>query len=369
MNFVLPPLRRRVLVQIIKIVSLFACLGFSLIVVIHGSVSNPKIIVTRNQQITNEIIYMLESLDFINSINDEKSTLDPTEMQNKFKSSIEWLKKNNPSNAEEITLTQIEGIWKKYSLSSGDHNDYIKIHQLLMRLITENQTAVSDTLNDQIAFSKRMTFLACIIFLIGLGISIYFSEKLSDSIAQPLKKITEILQSKPKLHEKLKFPIPTSLEIKVLILELNDLWTRLSELNMKNVQNLDFQKKEMEVIFSAMEDAAVVFDSQNRIQYYNQGFLDILGINDEKLILEQKWDDLPLVSDSYLQLRSLLRKNNFDEILFTCVIAEEDRIYRARKKIVFDSAQNKSGIIFLLHDITKKIPADKFKETLKSLKA
>ena len=370
MSFVLPPLRRQVLRQIIKIVLLFACLGFSLIVIIHESVSDPKILINQNHQITNEVISMLESLDFLHSKAIVKAAPDRLKLHNKFESSLEWFKKNSKVAEEQITIQQVEELWQKHNKDETviAPNDYITMRQLLIRLIAENQTDVAQTLSHQISFAKRMAFLACIIFLIGLGISIYFSEKLSRSIAQPLRKITEVLQSQPKLHEKLKFPIPTSLEIKVLILELNDLWKRLGELNSKNIQNLESQKREMEAIFSAMEDAAVVIDSQNRVQYYNRGFLDILGLEDEKLILDQKWDDLSLMSDSYLQLRGLIRRENYDEILFTCIINEEDKIYRARKKTVLSSSQNKIGIILLLHDITKKLPFDKFRDTLNTLK-
>ncbi|MES2615683.1 MAG: hypothetical protein V4591_09735 [Bdellovibrionota bacterium] len=367
MAFDLPPLRRQVLGQFIKIVFLFACLGFSLLVIIHESDSNPRTLIAQNHKVTNEVINMLEAWDFLKLTTSLKS-LNP---EVKFQSSLDQVKKYILKVEEEVTVKQIDELWKnqvKKGLSLVNQNDYMKMRLLLIRLITENQVDVAQTLNHQISLSKRIAFLAFIIFLIGLGITIYFSEKLSGSIAQPLKKITEALQSKPKLNQKLKFPVPTSLEIKVLILELNDLWKRLTELNAKNMQSLELQKREMEVIFSAMEDAAVFFDSQNRIQYYNTGFLEILEVKEGKFIFEQKWNDLSLMNDSYLQLRDLLRKDNFDEILYTCVINEEDKIYRARKKIALDAKNNKIGVILLLHDITKKLPTEVFRETLQKLK-
>lgn len=377
MTYVLPPLRRQILSQIIKIVFLFGCLGFSLIVFIHESVSDPKTLISKSHTSTNEVIKMLEAIDFLHAKTIAKSPREKTALINNFQSSLYWFKQSNKTFAEQITIRQIEDLWKKQNLQELIGNnaatilkqeDYITMRRLLIRLISETQTDVAETLNHQISFAKRMVLLACVIFLVGLGISIYFSEKLSRSIAQPLRKITETLQNQPKLHEKLKFPIPTSLEIKVLISELNDLWKRLAELNSKNLQNLESQKGEMEAIFSAMEDAALVIDSQGYVQYYNQGLLDILGLKDEHFIDGQKWDDLSLMSAAYLQLRQLTQKDNYEEVLFACVINEEDKIYRARQKTVCNSSQNRLGSILLLHDITKKLPSDKFREILQTLK-
>lgn len=364
MNFILPPLRRRVLGQIIKIIFLFGSLCLFLIIAIHMSEPDPKKLFVENHKLTSEVISMLEKLDFLNSNTLLKTNEEKILLKKELLNSIQRVKKNNKSGSEQITIEQIEELLK----DQEKPDSYVKMPKLLVHLIEQTQTNIEETLNHRISFSKRVAIGACVIFLIGLIISIHFSEKLSESIAQPLKKITEVLQNKTKLNEKLKFPQPTSLEIKVLILELNDLWKRLSELNSKNLKNLESQKREMGAIFSAMEDAAVVFDSQNRIQHYNQGFLEILGLHDDKLIYEQKWDDLSLMSEAYLELRDLLRKDNYEETLFNCQIKGSEKIYRARKKLITDSLHNKLGTALLLHDITEKLPPHRFTEIINLLK-
>ena len=67
MHPILPPLRRKILTQIIKIVLLFGALGFSLIIIMHESVSDPKVIIEQNHKTTNEGLKLLETWYLLNS--------------------------------------------------------------------------------------------------------------------------------------------------------------------------------------------------------------------------------------------------------------------------------------------------------------
>lgn len=371
MNFILPPLRKKIFIEIVRIAFLLTCFGIILLVVVHKSSFISKSIIEKNHVRTNQFITMVETWDILNSKSLLKTDIEKEKLKKEFSDLITFIKKNEMKNENLVTISEIETQWneiKTNKLNKINDQFYLSIKKLLMRMIRDNQITMAENLNHQIYFSKLAALFGCLLFFVGFLVSIYFSHRLSSNIAWPLKRMIEVLQGRPKLHEKLKFPIPTSLEVKILISEIDDLWKRLSELNNRNLRYLKSKQREMEVIFSAMEDAAVFFDAVNKIQYYNDGFLDILGVQDEKLISEHKWDDLPLMGDSYLQLRKLLRINNFDEVLFTCVVNNEDRIYRVRKKIVSDENHDKLGIILLLHDITKRLPPETFKETLHTLK-
>lgn len=379
MSYILPPLRKKVMREIFKIVFFFGGLGFILITVVNVVSPNHKKLIAHSEEFINQTIIMFELWDdiYINSnyILKQNTKLnkkfDFQIAAQKFEIALSVLTKMKNSSEEKEVISKVEQIWKsqnEQNKGSVSEENYIILKDLLKNLIKTNQIQLMEAVKRNISHSKEIAVIVSILFLFALAISIYFSEKLSSSIALPLKKITEALQNKPKFNQKLKMPEPSSLEVKVLIAELNELWKTISEFNKQNMHNLASQKKEMEVIFSAMEDAALYLNSQNKIQYFNNGFLDILAIQDEKLIYEHDWDDLPLMTDSYLQLRKLLRKEHEDEILFTCKIHNEDRIYRSRKKIIHDGNNKKSGVILLLHDITKKLPTNKFQETLQALK-
>ena len=371
MHPILPPLRRKILTQIIKIVLLFGALGFSLIIIMHESVSDPKVIIEQNHKTTNEGLKLLETWYLLNSNSKIKIPLDQNQLESLFQSSLNQFK-NNFKKADEINnLAEIENLWKKRVHSPQktiSEENYYQMRNSLFHLIEQSQTNEAEILRHQISFSKKITFGACLIFILGLCISIYFSEKLSSSIAQPIKKITETLQNRHKFNEKLKFPTPNSLEIKVLILELNELWKHLIGLNAKSIHNLELQKKEMDAIFASLDDAVLFLNDKNKVQYFNQGLLEILGIQNPHLIEEHHWDDLSLMTDSYMQLRTFLRKESYGEVLLHFRIQEEDMIYSALKKIVTDISQNKHGTLLLLRNLTNKLPAQKLKETLELIK-
>ncbi|KAB8033513.1 PAS domain S-box protein [Fluviispira multicolorata] len=364
----LPPMRRGILKEVLKIVFLFGALGFTLILFIHFSSKNPKNLISLNFQASNVIIEMFDHWELLNDHN-INSNLVVTENKKSFQQSLDFLEKYYSTNDTSIILHEMHLIFDKYKIKNNEisRQDYLQMRKLLKKIMKENQYKLSTLILSRERFSNKMVLLACLIFLIALGFSVYFSERLSSRIAYPIKKISEILQSKPDLNHKLKFPPPETLEIKVLTIEFIELWKRLSDLHKKNLKNLKLQRNELNAVFDSMEDAIVVLDNKGKIEHYNKLFLQIIGAKNESL-LYQPWSDVSLSSITYMQLRNLVRNDNFEESNFWAFVDGNETIFRVRKRIINDEDKQRNGVILILHNLSNRYSAAQFKEIAIKLK-
>jgi PAS domain S-box-containing protein len=358
----LPPMRREILIEVLKIVFLSGALSLSLIISIYFSGKNPKSAFFINFQSINSILVMSDSLDSLFLAKNHLIQLRKKETDD-FEMSLQYLEKYNENNAESDSLKKIRVLFENYKSNDKNlgYSEYIKLRELLRNLIKENQKVNSKIIIDRESFATKILILSCIIFLLALSISVYFSEKLSGRIAQPIKKISEILQHKPSLGQKLKFPQPENLEIKILIIELNDLWKRLGDLNNTNVKNLSAQRNELDTVFDTMEDAIFILDHLGKIEHHNKVFSRIMGAKNHHLNF-QPWNDVSLSSLAYIQLRNLLRKENFEEADFFANVDGVSRIYHVRKRIIYDGNKNRCGTIYILHEVTNTLSSEKFSE-------
>jgi PAS domain S-box-containing protein len=152
-----------------------------------------------------------------------------------------------------------------------------------------------------------------------------------------------------------------------LILELNELWKRLSEIHNNNVKSLNAQRNEFDVVLDTIEDPIVVLDHLGKIEHHNKYFANLVGAKGHSLNF-QAWNDVSLSSLTYLHLRNLLRIENMEETLFWTAVDHSDKIFRLRKRYIFDSNKKRCGTIFILHDITHSFSSEKFKEITLKLK-
>lgn len=355
-------MRREILIEVLKIIFLSGTLGLFLIIFIYFSSKNPKNVFFVNYQSTNAIMLMSDSLDSIYLSKNDNFSLLENEINN-FRSSLDFLDKYYNNEVNTHALKKLRILFERYlkNKESLNYNNYAKMQEYLRIIMKDNQKHISKIIADRESFSTKMVFLSCLVFILALLISVYFSEKLSHKIAQPIKKIAEILQNKKLLDQKLKFPVPETLEIKLLILELTDLWKRLSDSHKQNLKNLQMQRNELNAVLDAMEDGIFIVDLQGRIEHYNKIFAKILGALEQSLSF-QPWHDVSLSSLAYVQLRNLLRKENFEESEFFATVDEIGRIFLVRRKIIFDEYKNRCGTIYILHDITNKFSINKFQE-------
>ncbi|APJ03739.1 PAS domain S-box protein [Silvanigrella aquatica] len=358
----LPPMRREILTEILKIVFLSGALSLLLIISIYLSGKNPKSVFSNNYQSINSILVMSDSLDSLFLARNHLIELKKKEMED-FQSALDYLEKYNENPIEIDLLKKIKVLFESYKLNDKNliYSEYVKMRELLKKLVEENQKSNAKIIADRESLTTKILILSCILFCFALFLSVYFSEKLSSRIAQPIKKIAEILQHKPSLGQKLKFPQPENLEIKILLIELNDLWKRLSDLHNANMKNLNAQRNELDAVFDAMEDAIFILDHLGKIEHHNKVFAKVMGAKANHLNF-QAWNDVSLSSLSYIQLRNLLRKESFEETQFYAVVDQVGCLFQVRKKIIYDNNKNKCGTIYILHDITNTLSPEHFSE-------
>ena len=362
---VLPPMRREILFQVLKIVFLSSALSLFLILSIYFSAKNPKNTLIFNYQSINSLLIMSDNLDSLFLAQNNLIQLRKKEVES-FEDNLVKLE-NEKVNID--SFKKIRELFEKYKNNEKKmgYNEYFILRSLLKEQIQNYQEKTSKIIVDRESFTTKVLILSVIIFLISLIVSVYYSEKISGKIAYPIKKISEVLQNKPSFGQKLKFPLPENLEIKNLIIELNELWKRLSEINNNNVKSLNAQRNEFDVVLDTIEDPIVVLDHLGKIEHHNKFFANLVGAKPNSLNF-QAWNDVSLSSLSYLQLRNLLRNENMEESLFWAVLDNSDKIFRLRKRYIFDSNKKRCGTIFILHDITYSFPLEKFKEMSLKLK-
>lgn len=362
---VLPPMRREILFEVLKIVFLSSALSLFLIISIYFSGKNPKNAFYINYKSMNYLLIMSDNWDSIFLAKNHFIEIKKKEIDD-FENSLIYLEKGS----ENIdSLKKIRTLFDKYKLMDKkvEYNEYIKIREILNKLIQNYQVLSEKIISDRESFATKILILSCFVFFISLIISIYFSEKISARIASPIKKISDILRNKPLLGQKLKFPQPENLEIKNLIFELNDLWKRLSEMNNLNLKSLTAQRNELDAVFDLIEDGVFILDHVGKIEHHNKVFANIIGVKSNHLNF-QFWNDVSVSSLSYLQLRDHLRKENGDESLFWAFVDNADRIFSVKKQYIYDGNKNRSGTIHVLREMNRFLPAENFSEIVLKLK-
>lgn len=359
---VLPPMRREILAEVLKIVFLSGALSLTLIISIYFIGKNPYNIFYLNYQHINSMLVISDTLDSIYLTKKSFKQLQNNE-KNDLELSLKYLEKNIDYNLGLKLIKKINILIDEYKnngtyLSDGQ---FIQIRKLLRSLIQENEKNNSKIVLEKELFSKNVLFLSFFIFLLALFIAVYFSERLSGRISHPIKKISEVLQYKPNLGQKLKFPEPENLEIKNLIIELNDLWKRLSDLNSANIKNLLVQRNELDAVLDVIDDAIFILDHLGKIEHHNKTFAQIMGARKNYLNF-QPWADVSLSTTSYIQLRNFLRKDNFEEGNFFASVDGRGHVFHVRKRIIYDGNKNRYGTIYILHDISSTFSSEKFSE-------
>jgi PAS domain S-box-containing protein len=346
----LPPLRRKILTQILKIIFIFFILAFALIFTVQFSIFNPDQRISASYQFIHTIDNMEDIVDSIyqNKLTDKQRQNLMLDLDNKI---IQVRSENKNTKYEEDTekiLQHLENIKTKKTLQK---EEYLEFKKSLRKLSTLNKVVTIETIKNRFAIARGILFSACFIFMITLIVSIYLSEQFSSNIVQPLKKMTEVLQNNPQLNQKLKFPEPNSLELKILIMELSDLWERLRDAEQVHLKKLDAQRKDLEAILSSIKDAILVLDDEGIVRHMNKGFYEFLGASEQESLLYWKWEDLPLSTKAYLDLRETTRPDDFKESVLIQNKNDKIHYFLVRKNKILDESGNATGFIVVLHNI------------------
>lgn len=340
---VLPPMRRGIAIEVLKILLLSNLSSLILIFIVYFIGKNPKNYIALNTQNLQSLLYVSTQFDNIFSSN-SRYMFSKDELQ-KLNDSFYTLEKRNIENIKIIELKKIINNYIKYQKMTN--KDYVFSREILNYLINNNYENMSKEILEKENFSTYILGLCCALFFISLFISIYYSERLSEKIATPIKKISEILKFKPDLGQKLKFPEAENVEMKTLILEFSELWNRLSDLNRFNIRNLRYKEWEINEIINFYSNGIFVLNHLNKVIYYNHILRKIIGAENYE-IKGNNWYDLSISSNNYIIIRDLIRKGAFDKKETDLVFENIKKPYIIRKSEIKDQQGNLDFIIYEL---------------------
>lgn len=257
---------------------------------------------------------------------------------------------------------KIRNLWElernKLPEIATDH--FKQMEGYLEELIQVNEKGMFQLASESNAISRQAFVWSFILFLFSIVLILYLADNLAIRIVTPLKELAETLKRKPLPGSKLKLPHPTSLETRILTQEFSRLWDRLSDLQKLNLDEIFSQGKKLEAVLSAVEDAILVLDNQDRIVLFNYGIQNLVGLKTEEL-QGQRWSDLSTASDNYIKLRSLLKPQISGDQVVELEFESRTRQFAGRCRPFFGEKGEQIGCLYLLHDITEIRLRDRLK--------
>ncbi len=201
-------------------------------------------------------------------------------------------------------------------------------------------------------------------FLMSVIFSVLLADYLASRLAAPIKSLAEVLQGRPEAGKKLKLGQQSSLELFVLVTELDRLWKKVSEAEKFDVGELLHQNHRLGVLLEAVEDALLVIDTDGRVTHTNSCLLQLIDLPREKVV-GQDWRDLSTLHENYLQLRSLFNESmTHSQEVELLTSQHQRRTFSARVKKIPQEEKQPAGLLYLLHDITEKKQRDQFRSDL-----
>ena len=262
----------------------------------------------------------------------------------------------------------LRGTWERVKLSPRhiSNVDFRTTHEYLRMLVEVNTSAMFA----RVARAKNISIiiLICngIALIITLFYAIYLSDTLATKLSLPLKAIAEALRVKPSLDRNLKLPVPSSLEMRILIRELRQLWDSLVAANKINVAELLQQKLKLETLFDSVEDAFLVLSSDQVVTHCNHLAERMIGIP-VNLIVGQAFNDLSTAGDNYMMLRDLTNQKGDHEAEVEMLIDGRKYHFLVRSRRIKGRAGETVGRLILLHDITEKKQRERIRAEFEGL--
>ncbi len=294
MESFLPPLRRKILRGFLSIVSLYGVIGFCLFSLAFWIATNltPRA-VHRNYDSIQWAIEMRESLAAIRHPG-EHAPKDPSQWSLQFQTALNQAKRNITEPGEQDIVTGIDKMWEenKKTIPTTSEGVVTQIEGMLSKLIDINRLALYRVVEETQEL-KNFTFSATIVFfLIGLVMTLFRADSFALELAEPLKRIAEILRNKPKPGTKLKLPLANSLEVRILTQEIRSLWERVSEAEKHNLEHIMKQSQKLQAVLASIDDAVLVLEQDDIISHCNERMAELVGVKNRDLIIGRPWSDL-----------------------------------------------------------------------------
>ncbi|MGE4231771.1 MAG: PAS domain-containing sensor histidine kinase [Bacteriovoracia bacterium] len=353
----LPPLRRKIRNGFLLLIILFAVMSlFTILSVFFASRTTPNVL-HLNYDSVSAAIRMKDAWNAFTRP-DDFSSKPGQEWVTQFETALKFEESNITEPGEADTAKNIRSLWdtNKTSPLNVKKTDIEKMHSYLSQLIEINEHGMFVLAQKASSFSKTVLGISVLLFFGILFAAIYVADGLANRLAQPIKRMAEVLRDNPSIRERLHLPRASSLEMYILIKQLNELWDRLREFRQLNIDELAANQKKLESVLSSVEDAILVLDNHGKVLHVSEGMLKILSLPEDRVI-GFVWSDLSTTSENYLKLREMLSPQVTPELTYDnsieLTIDGGKRVYAARHRDILAVNESQIGLLYLLHDITE----------------
>jgi two-component system, NtrC family, sensor histidine kinase KinB len=358
-------MRRKILRSFLIMVGLYGLLGaIMMAAVFFASGITPKVMHLNYDSISaaQEMSRALQELRFP----EDSREASLAKVAQRFETALTFEEHNMSEPGVAKIAVHLRENWKKASsdLPQISKESFLPTYNQLLtdlnQLVLVNQTSMFRLAEKSTVIRNRVFAGTIVIFLISMLFAIYTGDGLANRLSSPLKEIAEALRNKPVPGEKLRLPTPTSLEMRILTHEMNQLWKRLSELRKLNVEEIASQRTKLETVLEAVEDGIIVIDNTNNVVQCNEGLLKILGLPRE-LVVGHRWSDLPTSDPDYLRLREQLSPEVPNEQLVDLDVSGSVRTFSIRTRPLISKSGEALATLYLLHDITERKQRERLK--------
>lgn len=266
---------------------------------IHQQKSDTEKILTANYNSLEYSKNMMLALDRI--------SLDSTQNQ-VFKKNLALESKNITENGEMESYQSLVIHFENFLKSRNPENEKL-IRNDLVEIMRLNMNAIVQKSDTAIATSQNATTWVISLGTICFIIAFTLLFNLPDTIARPIKELTESIKqiANKNYHERIHFE--GSAEFEDLANSFNSMAEKLEEYQSSSVSKQLMDKKRVEMIIANMHDPVIGLDEKNQINFINEEALKISGLVREDLVGKTA-AEIAVNNDL---LRELLRNASLEE--------------------------------------------------------
>jgi signal transduction histidine kinase len=355
----LPPLRRKIGKIFFSVIVIYALLGgFMMGSVFLASGITPKLIHINYDSIQNsarihQALHSYKHPENFGTQNMKSMEEHQNQLRAQIENAIAAQERAIAEKGEAEVVKEIRSIWNSIqgNLSKLDHSKFLRLHNQLNQLVEINENAMFRLAEESSRLARTVFIWSSFFFVFSLIMVTLLSERLANRLAHPIKSIAEALRGNTNFNRKLKLPAPMSLELKILIQEIGDLWDRLYHYQRLNLDELVAQKEYLYSLLSSVDDGILVLDPDQKVVYASAGMLEILGTDNDS-VCGHSWLDLSVGSLNYLKLRDLLKSSLPETNAIELLHQNKIQYFAARSKAVHTSEKKLIGTLYLLHNIS-----------------
>ena len=266
---------------------------------IHQQKSDTEKILTANYNSLEYSKNMMLALDRI--------SLDSTQNQ-VFKKNLALESKNITENGEKESYQSLVIHFENFLKSRNPENEKL-IRNDLVEIMRLNMNAIVQKSDTAIATSQNATTWVISLGTICFIIAFTLLFNLPDTIARPIKELTESIKqiANKNYHERIHFE--GSAEFEDLANSFNSMAEKLEEYQSSSVSKQLMDKKRVEMLIANMHDPVIGLDEKNQINFINEEALKISGLVREDLVGKTA-AEIAVNNDL---LRELLRNASLEE--------------------------------------------------------